>query len=649
MAVKEIKKVFLIGLKKYQDEVMERLQLLGNSQIETLSDESSETTESKNELLDKVQFCLKFLKPLAPPKGILESLEENVEIRNFEWLKDLAENFDIDKIHANLKDFDQQLKSLAKKEDEINTKINTYDKYRLFNSDLSIINGLIRTKHAFGSLEVKAYSELEEKLQELYCFWKPLSRSGKNVNIYISYHKDNSKEIQDLFTQYGVIVDNITEEKGLIEDILLASEKELEKIEQQKNDIIEAATVYTTEIEKLETLYDYYYSLKIRGVEGTKLKNTEYTFFLKLFVPTSDIEIFKKEMLDISDSIEIIIEDPAEDEKVPIILENRNIVKPVETVTTLYGYPNSREFDPTPILGGFFIFFFAVCLTDAAYGVILALLSFTLMKSLKMRGGMKRLFTLLVYSGIVTFFVGALAGGWLGFTPSELPKAFQFVKKFQIIDPASQALQFLIWALVIGVIQLVFGNLVRAVMHFKRGDYVAVIFDDVVWAIYLSAITIYLFTKDDLVKNIILVCVAIIVLTGGRSYKAKNFFLNIIAKLGGGILSLYGTMGYLGDVLSYSRLMALGLATGGIAMVINLLAKMLGDAIPVVGILFAIIFMALGHTVNVILNALGAFIHSARLQYVEFYPKFFEGGGKPFRPFSFRLRKVIINKNKKQD
>jgi len=644
MAIKAIKKVFIIGLKKFQSDVMEVLQLLGNTQIEDFSKENIEPSVIKNETLEKIKFCLDFLKPIAPAKGILESLEENIEIREYSWLKELAENFDIDKIFSNIKGFDNKLKSLDKREDNLKNKIETLDKYRIFKSDLGLLKDLSRTRYAFVSLEVKAYSELEEKLKELYCYWKPLSRSGKNVNIFIVYHRDNSKEIQELFTQYGVIVDEIEEKTGNFEEIIISLEKEVEKIDQKRNDILEAAKAYIAEIEELEILYDYYYSLKLRSEEHSKLQNTDYTFYMKLFVPSSDIEILKKEIMEISDSIELLIEDPAEDEDIPIILENKRFVSPIETVTTLYGYPNSKEFDPTPILGFFFIFFFSVCLTDAAYGVILALLSFTLMKFLKMRGGMKKLFTLLVFSGIVTIFTGALAGGWLGFTPPELPKAFQFVKKFQIINPSSQALQFLIWALVIGVIQLIFGNLVRAFQHFKRGDYAAMILDDIIWAIYLSAITVYLFTKDDLFKNIILFCVAVIVLTGGRNYKAKNFLLNIIAKLGGGLLSLYGTMGYLGDVLSYSRLMALGLATGGIAMVINLLAKMLGNAVPVVGIVLAIIFMTFGHIINVVLNALGAFIHSARLQYVEFYPKFFEGGGKPFRPFNFRLRKVIITK-----
>jgi V/A-type H+-transporting ATPase subunit I len=221
---------------------------------------------------------------------------------------------------------------------------------------------------------------------------------------------------------------------------------------------------------------------------------------------------------------------------------------------------------------------------------------------------------------------------WLGFVGSMRRALMQF-------DPLENPMLMFGMALALGFIQVTFGLLIEMIENFRAKDIMAGVFDQLTWIVLLWSALLYGLTKMGVVSEIYVPAfkwgaLAAAVGIVGFTYRASK---NPGVRIAWGLYNLYGATGYLGDILSYARLLALGLATGGIAMVINAVALMT-KGIPVIGYPVMILVLAGGHSLNIAVNALGGFVHSARLQYVEFYPKFFEGGGRRFTPFKRELK-----------
>jgi len=341
----------------------------------------------------------------------------------------------------------------------------------------------------------------------------------------------------------------------------------------------------------------------------------------------------------------ISFREPAPDEPPPIALENKPVFDPFEFVTTLYGYPNYRELDPTPLLAPFFVLFFAMCLTDAGYGLTLAAISGIAIAKLKPGGGMGKLLKVLFYGGIVTAVVGLVTGGIYGIDYNSLP---DWVKSFVIINPLEEPMKMLNISFLIGLVHMLFGMGIRMYSNFKEHNWTDALFDDLAWILFLVVLAPLGYagilggkipsSVAVISKKAALILAAIIFVTGGRKQG------NIVKKFFKGLIGFYDVVGYFGDVLSYARLLALGLATSAIAIAINGIAKMVLGLPFYTGYIAALLVLVLGHLFNIAVNTLGAFVHSGRLQYLEFFSKFFSGGGKPFRPFRSERRYSVVDK-----
>ena len=342
------------------------------------------------------------------------------------------------------------------------------------------------------------------------------------------------------------------------------------------------------------------------------------------------------------------ISEPIKNEETPIMLKNNKFASPFEAVTVMYSMPLATEVDPTPIMAPFYFLFFGLMLSDAAYGIILSLACFALLKKFKLEGTMKKMVTMFFWCGISTFFWGALFGGWFGDAVAVFSKTFlgrEIVINPIWIDPLQEPMTLLIFSLILGAIHMFVGMGMQAYMLIKNGKALDALFDVGLW--YMLLIGLVLFGVGSMItpalssvgKWMALIGAVGIVVTGGRNKKG-------FGKITGGFGSLYGITNYLSDVLSYSRLLALGLATGVVAKVVNILGSLAGSG--VVGIIVFIAVFLFGTVFNLAINALGAYVHSCRLQYVEFFGKFYTGGGKPFEPFVGKTKFVkIVNKEDK--
>lgn len=319
------------------------------------------------------------------------------------------------------------------------------------------------------------------------------------------------------------------------------------------------------------------------------------------------------------------------EEDVPIKLENNSFVEPFESITEMYSLPQYTEIDPTPIMSIFYFIFFGMMLSDAGYGLTMVIGTLIALNIFKLDKGMKNFMKLFLYLGISTTIWGAIYGGWFGDAPA------QFVGKVapDILSPSTQIMAVLGLAVVFGVIHIFVGLGIKAYVLFKKGKVIDAIYDVGLW--YISLIGIFLMIAGiagSIGKIMIILGFGGLILTQGRD--ADTF----IGKLGGGLYGLYGITGYIGDIVSYSRLLALGLATGFIANAFNLMINLIPA--PIKYFVGPIIFVC-GHLFNLGVNALGAYVHSSRLQYLEFFNKFYEGGGKVFTPFKAVSKFMVVS------
>ncbi|TFG92367.1 MAG: V-type ATP synthase subunit I, partial [Candidatus Atribacteria bacterium] len=346
--------------------------------------------------------------------------------------------------------------------------------------------------------------------------------------------------------------------------------------------------------------------------------------------------------------MEIVFSDPEEGEDIPVALKNNKFVEPFESVTALYGIPKYREYDPTPLFAPFYFIFFGMSLSDAGYGLIIAALSYFALLKFKFEGTIKKFFKLFFLGGISTFIMGAIMGSWMGDALNFLPKNILFIKTYLIdtvalLDPIKNPMPLLLISLSLGVIQIYTGFIIKFMANIKENKIKAGVMDQGSWLLLISGILLFVVASainsfaefKVITKYIIWAGLFSIIITQGRSNKS------MILKVAGGVLRLYDLIGYFSDILSYSRLFALGLSTAVLAVVVNNFVMLFKD-IPIIGIIVAALVFILGHLFNLVISGMGAFIHSTRLQYVEFFTKFYEGGGTPFKPFKIFTKYIKV-------
>lgn len=399
--------------------------------------------------------------------------------------------------------------------------------------------------------------------------------------------------------------------RDLIERNAQAIEKKREEVRRLEEELLGLLTYR----ERLAKVYDILSNEREKVASSRLLGSTEKVIYLQGWVRAVDVSRLKDILAPYEAECELLIRPPRPDEEPPVILENPRPVQPFEIVTRLYGLPGRHSLDPTTPLAPFFFVFVGLCVSEAGYGLVVALLSLAYLKFARPKAGAFQFFRLLFLLGLSNVLLGTLVGGWFGFP----------IRKLALIDPIQDPLSFLILSLVLGFVQVWFGTFLNLITQVKRKNYVQGLFVQGGWLVLLPAVVGYFLTRKSSWGIAALAGATGIVLFSSPKK-------NPLARFFGGLYSLYDISKYLGDVLSYSRLLALGLATGVIAMVVNTLART-ALQIPWVGWLFAVLVFVGGHLFNLAISFLGGFVHSMRLQFVEFFTKFFQAGGKPFKPF----------------
>lgn len=481
--------------------------------------------------------------------------------------------------------------------------------------------------------------ELEKDLLEAspLCYIHKVSSSSEMSCLLVLYHKDAQDAVMEVIKGFntnrpdfasckGTAAENISLLKSQIE----TSTQEIERLTEQLKAAAESAQLLKTGSDMISVQID---DQKVRE----NIFQTQSVFALTGWIAEEDADKVKK-LLD-RYSCYYTLEQPAEGDDPPVKLKNNKFVQPYELITEMYSLPTPDGIDPTPMLTPFFILFFGMMLADAGYGLLIFLLCFIGLKKFKPdEGFLKSAMQIGTSCGLSTMFWGVMYGGYFGNLIPQVAESW-FGKTITIpavFDMLNDPMSIMILSFLLGAVHLFTGMGIKIYMLAKRGHLMDGLMDVGLWYLILVGLPMMVLPAVANVGKILAIVGAVgLILTQGRHEK------NILMKPIKGVMSLYDITGYLSDVLSYSRVLALGLAGGIIANVFNLLGTMPG--FNLVGIIAFLLIFVIGHVFNLAISGLGAYVHTSRLQYVEFFGKFYEAGGKPFRPFQANTKYTLIS------
>ena len=531
-----------------------------------------------------------------------------------------------------------EVEKLEAQKNELLSEIRFLEKELEFLSPLKVLELPLKSLAPTDSVEIllcilplSRQEDFQKMAEEETLWYEVVNQEKRRGYLLIIYLKKERLHIEQILKELNFIPLYMTEsvlsradEKDRVEDVMSRISKEVDEKKERLEALEKEGQNLFAYRENFMRIYDVLHNEREKILSSRLSGETERVFYLEGWIRSADVSKLKSKLEPYSEVVELYFRPPLPDEDPPVILENPKAGQPFEVVTKLYGLPIRNSFDPTLPLAPFFFVFVGLCVSEAGYGLLVALLSFLFIKFAKPKGGLLQFSKLLSLLGISTVIFGTLIGGWFGFP----------LRSLMLFDPLQNPLLFLGLAIVLGFIQVWFGTLLNMINGIKNKLYLQSIFVQGGWLLLLPCIVLYFIpqTKRPIWGILTLLGAAGIVFFASPS---RNPF----ARFFGGLYSLYDISRYLADVLSYSRLLALGLATTVIAMVVNTLCQT-ALGIPWVGWLFAALIFVGGHLFNLGISFLGAFVHSMRLQFVEFFSKFFISGGKPFRPFELESKYV---------
>lgn len=632
MALAQVERVEIIASSLIKDELLIELQETGVLELEEVSSSLDlnpgrrpvVSFESLLFRLRQTSHYLSLWRKVRPgerwlkPRPIL-SRQEREAVLSQDWDNILSP---IEKLESNYRDTKTEIKALEKEKEMLLPWQDLALPLTALESTATVEVLLVRLPRAY----LPKLIELEKE-QPLWI--NEISSDKRNAYLLLLIWRGALKEIENKLKELNVsffflpetILKRAQSEETLkdiiwhLEDEIKEKQKFLISIEKQSQEL---SSLWP----QLMIALDVFENEQQRINAYSHLGQTEKTIFLQGWIESANFPRLKQRLARLADNLALFHRPPQKGEEPPVVLKNPALIEPFQIITNLYGLPKPGTIDPTLVLAPFFFLYVGLCVSEAGYGFLVALLSWLFITKVRPKGSTLLFSRLMLALGLSTIILGTLVGGWFGFP----------IRQLLLIDPLTQPLGFLILALVVGFIQVWFGTLIKAIDSWRRERNLNRALTQTGWLILLPSVVLYGLRKIEIFGYVCLFGASLIVVF---SSPKRNPLLRFL----GGLYSLYDISKYLGDVLSYSRLLALGLSTSVIAMVVNTLGAT-ALKIPVVGLIAAPIVFLGGHLFNLAISFLGGFVHSMRLQFVEFFTKFYEAGGKPLKPFSLQGKYV---------
>jgi V/A-type H+-transporting ATPase subunit I len=639
--LEEVKRVNILAHESEGD-LLERLQKLSILHITQFKSEDQDSdppgprsaeVEDLPALISKVEGTIRFLKESAPKekggiKGFIQDFFENkVEMSEADYnsFKEIDPNTIIQECDEKRKEIEALREGIGEREE----LIQSLSRFIGLDIPLEELDG-------HGDRYVARIGIMEGEIEEEDLYIEVLSEEGGKRYAFLIFPVGEPPEtFQELHLDVKgtptQAIEDLARERGELEQELVKINDELSKMDDR--------------ILALLAIRDHLGSELSRYRVEEDLARTERTFLVSGWVREEDLDKLKH----FTGPVEVVVEEPDEDP--PISFKNNKLVKPFELITRMFGPTGS--IDPTPYLTPFFMLFFALCVGDLVYGILTIIFSILFLRLFKMGKDGKDLFHLLIYSSLLMIPIGLLTGSLLGDFFSSIEPIESWLNAIRVIDPSGltndmDAVTFLAFTVALGLIQVYTGYGIKLGYHSKSSLKDAIL-DEGVWIMFVtSAIVLLLYLADVMMFSgglgvpsaigigFFLISLIILVLAKGRNERG-------LGKLKG-LGSLYDLISIATDVLSYSRLFALSITTYLLAMAFNKLAGIFLD-IPILGWVICAVVLVICHLFILFVSSIGAFVHTMRLQLLEFFTKFADSGGEFFSPFTKENKYVYVIKD----
>ncbi|MBQ4105355.1 MAG: V-type ATP synthase subunit I [Clostridia bacterium] len=673
MAILQMQRINIYALNKHCKEILETLQRMGVMQVEQVDIEDSvfyrEDTSAFQASYRRSAAAVKSASEILSTyvkykKSLLSSLEGRKPLSKEEYYK-LTDNYTevlkiaYDIISDNKKIIENKAKIVA-----YESRLEALSPWQ--NLDVPMLQSATKTTTSvIGSFQEKLdYETLRLRIAEtdpdLELFDLEIVSSDDNQTcIFAVCMNKDIERFNSALRKIGFILPAF-DSKLSPQEAIKELKNKIERREKLIEEHISNITAQKDMLDSLNFLEDYFVMKSDRYAQIDNISYSPHTFVMTGYVTKRDSEKLSKLLLEKYDA-EVELEDVDGDD-VPVVLSNNKFTEPVEGVVLSYSAPHRKEIDPTGIMAVFYYIFFGMMFSDAGYGLVMALACGIAVKVFKnMEQGLKKSLKMFFWCGVSTFFWGLMFGSFFGDAVQVISRTF-FGAEAPVIYGITTPIWFnptegagptklLMFSFLLGIIHLFAGLILQAVNYVRNGKWLYAIYDDVSWILLVGGAVFALLSTEMLASMagfqlppVWLTIGGIMALVGAVlilfcSARNKNPFKRLIK----GAYNLYGVTSYLSDILSYSRLLALGLATGVVAQVFNQLGAMIGNSF--VGVVAFVLIFVVGHVLNIGINALGAYVHTNRLQFVEFFGKFYEGGGRDFKPYAVNTKYYNIKED----
>ncbi|MHC5162754.1 MAG: V-type ATP synthase subunit I [Planctomycetota bacterium] len=655
MAIASMQKVMIVAHRSRTVELLGALQASGIVQI--LDAERAMVTKqwpelvvesrrhrSLEEMIDRLEAALDFIKPYAPkdetslfaPLVPVDASTYDTVVAGQDAISCLGEiehvRGDMEKLAAETETQHAQL-----------AKLTPWAALDIAVEELGTLSG--STTFA-GLIGEQHFAAACEKLDELDAIIEKVDMANRTAACIVVCFNENAPAVQKALRSVefeAVAFEGIT---GTASENIAGVQQRLEAIQKEQDLLIQQMTDLAQNKLQLQILFDHYQNLINRIQAESTAPATDHAVFLEGWVRKRDYDKLEK-LVRQFDATDLTPIEPAEGEETPVEIDNGPLAEPFESVTRLYGMPAVSDVDPTAFLAPFFALFFGICLTDAAYGLVMIAFFWWMLRKIK---GDKKFIMMMIFCSISTVIAGALTGGWCGDAVQQFVPALSDLRaKLMWFDPMDDPMKFFYLSLGLGYLQIIAGIFIGFWHKLRRGDVQGALFDHLSWFIWLNSLAVFGLAKAGVfgekltwlgtIAGLVAIVPALAIVLFSEREGGWG------ARVGMGLYNVFSTVFYVGDVLSYIRLMALGMVTAGFGMAINQIVLTVMEAGVIGWILGALIFIG-GHVFNIANSALGSFVHSMRLQFVEFFTKFLAGGGKQFDPLRQNYRYIDVKKDK---
>jgi V/A-type H+-transporting ATPase subunit I len=655
MAIEPMERISIVAHRDLEDQVVDALARLGTVHLEQvgaedgvspkqLSEEEAETARQYSFDISKIEFLRGFLKRYKTEKtGFVGTLIKPKFQLTYDDFMKAGDRFDLDTVYRECFTMDRRYLSLTERKERLERELSELEYWTDLEIPMSELKGN-PTSHLLtirvAAAEVVALSG-ELAAGATASSLEVIGKDDSWAACLLLFSPDCGVAVASILAEHAtgeVALRDLTEEPA---ERLEQVRREIAALDRRRESIRSRTASYGELLPGLEVLGEMLTHQRGNLVRSTEFGATKKALVLEGWVTASSRAETLERIGSVGDDLAIETRAPLEGESPPTSLSNPRWLKPFEMLVEMFGPPNRGESDPTIIVAISFMIFFGFCIADVGYGVCLAIALFLMRRYLPLGVKSKQFLIVLTYGAVWASIIGVLAGSWFGIETSKLPQPLQ---SMAVLEGLSKTVLAMAVVMGIGVVHMLIGVGVEFRDNWRDGNRSDALIDQgLIFLLFVGggltgALAAMKVVPVSVPEVVVLVAILLMIGLLGRSARS------VPGKLANGLYETYGVVvGFISDTISYVRLFALGLATFMIAYVINTMSGMVLGIAPVVGVILMLLILVLGHTFNLAINLLGAFVHPLRLEFVEFFGKFYEDGGRPFKPMRVDSRTVIID------